>query len=77
MFNRTFFQVEGANALIQPVYANDVVTAMINCLKMEETAGKTYELGGPHVYTYNEIYEEFYRITGIKPYIIPVKLEAV
>ena len=56
-FNRTFFQVEGANGLIQPVYTGDVCEAILNCLKMDESIGQTYELGGPHVYTYNEIYE--------------------
>ena len=42
---------------------------------MEETIGQTYDLGGPHVYTYNEIYEQFYNIAQIKPYIVPVKTE--
>ena len=49
--------IEGMNSKIQPVFINDVALAVLNCLKMEETIGQTYELGGPHVYTYEEIYE--------------------
>ena len=60
---------------VQPVFVNDVALAMLNCLKMEETIGQTYELGGPHVYTYQEIYEQFFNLTNIKPYTSVVKLE--
>lgn len=41
---------------MQPVYANDVTLAIINALKMEETIGQSYDLGGPFTYTYREIY---------------------
>lgn len=49
--------IEGMNSLCQPVFINDVALAMLNCLKMEETIGQTYDLGGPNVLTYEEIYE--------------------
>lgn len=75
LFNRTFFRIEGSNGLIQPVDCDDVALAALNCLKMDETIGQTYELGGPHVYTHDEIYEQFYNCTGIRPYIIPIKME--
>lgn len=77
MFNRTFFRIEGANGLVQPVFFNDIALATLNALKMDESAGQAYELGGPHVYSWDEIYEQFYAITGIKPYIVPLKLENV
>jgi len=32
-------------------------------------------LGGPHTYTYEEIYEHFFSLTEIKPYSVQVKLE--
>lgn len=75
MFNRTLFRIEGSNGLIQPVDADDVALAAVNCLKMDETIGQTYELGGPHVYTHDEVYEQLFNATGIRPYIIPIKLE--
>ena len=77
MWNRTMIAVDGANGLIQPVYTGDVATAALNCLRMDESIGQTYDLGGPHTYTYNEIYEQYFNMTQIKPYIIPVKLEVV
>lgn len=77
MFNRTFFRIEGANGLVQPVYNGDVALAVMNCLKMDETVGQAYDLGGPHVYNWDEIYEQFYAITGIQPYIVPLKKETV
>jgi len=59
MFNRMNFVIEGMDEEVQPVFAGDVATAMINALKLEESIGQTYDLGGPHTYTYNEIYEIF------------------
>jgi NADH dehydrogenase (ubiquinone) 1 alpha subcomplex subunit 9 len=41
---------------IQPVYVVDVAAAIINSLKDGGTCmGKTYELGGPDVYTVHEL----------------------
>lgn len=39
MFNRMNWQIEGMDAKIQPVFANDVALAIQNCIKMEETIG--------------------------------------
>jgi uncharacterized protein YbjT (DUF2867 family) len=41
---------------IQPVYVVDVAAAIVNSLKDDGTStGKTYELGGPDVYTVHEL----------------------
>ncbi|KRC68910.1 hypothetical protein D3C87_627860 [compost metagenome] len=45
----------GAHVRMQPVYVGDVVTAMASALADTHTCGKTYELGGPQVYTLGEI----------------------
>ena len=75
MFNRMNFVIDGMNGKVQPVMSNDVALAIYNCIKTEETKGKTYDLGGPHVYTYEEIYEHFFNLTEIKPYSVVVPLE--
>lgn len=75
IFNRMNWLIEGMNGKCEPVFVNDVALAVINALKMEETAGQTYELGGPHSYTYEEIYEQFFNTTGVKPYTAVVKYE--
>jgi uncharacterized protein YbjT (DUF2867 family) len=33
----------------------DVATAIVHCLETAQTAGRTYELGGPTVYTFREL----------------------
>jgi hypothetical protein len=35
----------------QPIRDNDIAKCVLNALKLEESKGKTYELGGPHVLT--------------------------
>jgi len=44
-----------AKARFQPVYVGDVVQAIVNALDNAATYGKTYELGGPRVYTLAEL----------------------
>ena len=48
---------------------------MYNCLKMEETMGQTYDLAGPHTYTFEDMQEQFFNLTEIKPYSVVVPLE--
>jgi len=57
MFNRMNFVIEGMNAEVQPVFTNDVALAIFNAIKTEETMGQSYDLGGPHTYNFEDIYE--------------------
>ena len=77
MFNRMLWQIEGMDASVQPVFTNAVALGILNCLKMEETIGKSYDLGGPHTYQYQEISEMFFKICQIKPYAVTVPMEDV
>jgi hypothetical protein len=43
--------------LRQPIYFNDVAQCVLNALKLHESCGQTYELGGPNVYTRREMFE--------------------
>lgn len=65
-FNLVF---DDCKARKQPIFVNDVALAVLNALKMPETVGKIYELGGPHVYTMLEIYETVYNILEREPKI--------
>lgn len=47
----------GASARMQPIYVSDVVSAFINVLNNPATAGQTYSLAGPRVYTLGELVE--------------------
>lgn len=43
--------------VIFKILVNDVALALLNALKLPETAGRTYELGGPNVYSMLEAYD--------------------
>ncbi len=47
--------IGGGKTLFQPVYVGDVAKAVMAALTSEKAAGKTYELGGPKTYTFEEI----------------------
>ncbi|MEL6663995.1 MAG: complex I NDUFA9 subunit family protein [Pseudomonadota bacterium] len=49
--------IGGGKTRFQPVYAGDVADAIVCAVMREDAAGKTYELGGPSVYTFNELYD--------------------
>jgi NADH dehydrogenase len=49
--------IGGGETRFQPVYVGDVADAVIKCLEDPATAGRTYELGGPKIYSLREIFE--------------------
>jgi uncharacterized protein YbjT (DUF2867 family) len=49
--------IGGGETRFQPVYVGDVADAAIKCLEDPATAGRTYELGGPKIYSLREIFE--------------------
>jgi len=57
---------------LQPVYVEDVAEAVARILADPGTAGRTYELGGPTVYTLRELFNIALRIMGRRRLIVPV-----
>ena len=49
--------IGGGETRFQPVYVGDVAEAVIKCLDDPATAGRTYELGGPKVYSFRGLME--------------------
>lgn len=49
--------IGGGVTRFQPVYVGDVADAVVRCLDDPATAGRTYELGGPKVYTLRALTE--------------------
>ena len=47
--------IGGGKTRFQPIYAGDVAEAIALAVDSEGAAGKTYELGGPRTYTFNEL----------------------
>ncbi len=56
----------------QPVFVGDVAEAVRRCLDDPATAGKTYELGGPRVYTFRELLAYVLEVTGRRRFLVAV-----
>ena len=56
--------IGGGQTRFQPVYVGDVAEAVMRALSDPATAGRTYELGGPRVYTFKELMELVLAETG-------------
>ncbi|MEM5518830.1 complex I NDUFA9 subunit family protein [Henriciella sp. AS95] len=64
--------IGGGKTKLQPVYAGDVADAIAAAVTRDDVEGKTFELGGPRVYTFNEIYKIIGEITDRKRYALPL-----
>jgi NADH dehydrogenase len=64
--------IGGGETKVQPVYAGDVADAIANAVSNPDTAGKTYELGGPRTYTFKEIYAYISETIDRKRYPLPL-----
>jgi NADH dehydrogenase len=54
----------GGTTRYQPVYVGNVADAIVKGLTDPSTAGKTYELGGPRIYTFAELMQLMLTVTG-------------
>ena len=56
-----------------PIAIDDVIAYLVDVLDTSETAGETYEIGGPEVLTYAEILKRTGRLMGAgEPKIVPI-----
>lgn len=56
----------------QPIAIADVVAYLVGVLDVAETAGETYEIGGPEVLTYEAMLRRTAAHLGRRPLILPV-----
>lgn len=64
--------IGGGATKVQPVYAGDVAEAIANAVQSENTGGKIYELGGPTVYSFSELYKFIGETIDRKRYDLPL-----
>ncbi|MEQ9317497.1 MAG: complex I NDUFA9 subunit family protein [Henriciella sp.] len=64
--------IGGGNTKLQPVYAGDVADAIAAAVSRDDVEGKTYELGGPRTYTFEELYGLIGEMTDRKRYALPI-----
>lgn len=62
----------GGHNRFQPVYVGDVAEAVLQALSRRVMQGKTFELGGPRVYTFREILELILEETERDRILMPV-----
>lgn len=58
----------------QPVLVGDVASAIVAALDDPATAGQTYELGGPRIYSFADLMRYMLRETGRRRCLLPVPL---
>jgi uncharacterized protein YbjT (DUF2867 family) len=64
--------IGGGTTRFQPVYAGDVGAAVAAALRTPEAAGRTYELGGPGVYSFRQLMEVVLKETQKRRALLPV-----
>jgi len=64
--------IGGGRTRLQPVYAEDVAEAIVRMLADRGTAGQTYELAGPGVYTLRELVSFALRLIDKRRLLVPV-----
>ena len=64
--------IGGGTTRFQPIYAGDVAAAVAAALSKPETAGRTYEIGGPGVYTFRELMEVTLREIHKRRVLLPI-----
>jgi uncharacterized protein YbjT (DUF2867 family) len=64
--------IGGGRTRLQPVYVEDVAEAITRMFADPGTAGRTYELAGPGVYTMRELVKITLRLIGRRRLLMPV-----
>ena len=60
-----FIPLAGSTARFQPVWVEDVATALVRCLEDKSTIGKTFEACGPEVFTLKQLVQLAGQYSGI------------
>ena len=64
--------VGGGHTRFQPVYVADVAEAAVKCLTDSDCDGKTYELGGPKVYSFKQLLQLMLQTINRRRMLVPL-----
>lgn len=66
--------IGGGNTKFQPIYVGDVSEVTLKALTSNDDKylGKIYQLGGPEIVTFKEIYEKLFKYTGRKRKLVNI-----
>ncbi len=62
----------GGQSKMQPLYVADLADALVAALTRPDAAGKTYELGGPRTYTFEQLMRLVTEVTCRRRLFVPV-----
>lgn len=68
--------IGGGETKFQPVFVGDVAQAVATAVDDPATAGRTYELGGPGVFSFRELMEFVMASTGRRRVLLPLPFAA-
>jgi NADH dehydrogenase len=64
--------IGGGETRFQPVYVGDVADALLRLVEDPATAARTYELGGPRVYSFRALMELMLQAIGRRRLLVPL-----
>ncbi len=64
--------IGGGMTRFQPIFVHDMIAGLLELLKRPETAGKTYEFGGPQVYSFKVLLELLLTALNRQRVLIPI-----
>lgn len=62
--------IGGGKTLFQPVYVADIADAVMACIAQPSTCATIYELGGPDIVSFRDIYQKLFEFTGRKRMLV-------
>lgn len=69
--------VPAGNPLLQPLWVEDLVTAMLWALDNPHTLNQTYELGGSEYFTFRQVSEIVLEKANIRRLVLPLSLSSM
>ena len=69
------FKIVGSNYKFQPVLVTDVAQSIYRAIKEKNNSGKTYEIGGPKIYSFKEMISLILKTIGKKRLIFDMPMQ--
>lgn len=66
--------IGGGKTKFQPIYVDDVADAVCEALERADAKSRTYELGGPGVYSFRSLMEKMLQEIGRERFLAPIPL---
>jgi uncharacterized protein YbjT (DUF2867 family) len=64
--------IGGGTTKFQPVFVGDMAAGLLELLRRSDTAGKTYEFGGPQIYSFKVLLELLLTAMNRQRVLIPI-----